>query len=162
MGWIKCSKEAFEKCSYKGKCGRFDDAFFLDESECDKFNQSIKSCIVDAVPVVRCRDCKFWMPAHIERDDGSIMPYEQLPRMEPGMAPIEFGVNVGSYCTLCENVVTHGFRDGNPCLDCTRLWRREDDYCSRGQRRGQSADVRNMGQFAGGGKKGGPNDADQH
>lgn len=28
MGWIKCSKEAFEKCSYKGKCGRFYDAFF--------------------------------------------------------------------------------------------------------------------------------------
>ena len=98
----------------------------------------------DAVPVVRCRECKFWMPEHIERDDGSIMLYEQLPWMEPGMAPIEFGVNVGSYCTLCENVITHGFRDGNPSLDCTRLWRREDDYCSRGQRRDQSADVRNM------------------
>lgn len=39
---------------------------------------------------------------------------------------------------------------------------REDDYCSRGQRRDQSADVRNMGQFAGGGKTGGQNDADQH
>lgn len=71
-------------------------------------------------------------------------------------------INVGSYCTLCENVITHGFRDGNPSLDCTRLWRREDDYCSRGQRRDQSADVRNMGQFAGDGKTGGPNDADQH
>jgi|GEM_PF-4169080 len=121
---------------------------------------------VDAVPVVRCRECKFWMPEHIERDDGSIMLYEQLPRMEPGMepgmAPIEFGVNVGSYCTLCENVITHGFRDGNPSLDCTRLWRREDDYCSRGQRRDQSADVRNMEQFAGDGKTGAPNDADQH
>lgn len=99
---------------------------------------------VDAVPVVRCRECKFWMPEHIERDDSSIMLYEQLPWMEPGMVPIEFGVNVGSYCTLCENVITHGFRDGNPSLDCTRLWRREDDYCSRGQRRDQSADVRNM------------------
>ena len=53
MGWIKCSKEAFEKCSYKGKCGRFDDAFFMDESACDEFNQSIKSCIVDAVPGVQ-------------------------------------------------------------------------------------------------------------
>lgn len=116
----------------------------------------------DAVPVVRCGECKFWMPEHIERDDGSIMLYEQLPWMEPGMAPIEFGVNVGSYCTLCENVITHGFRDGNPSLDCTRLWRREDDYCSRGKRRDQSADVRNMEQFAGGGKTGGPNDADQH
>lgn len=117
---------------------------------------------VDAVPVVRCRECKFWMPEHIERDDGSIMLYEQLPWMEPRMAPIEFGVNVGSYCTLCENVITHGFRDGKPSLDCTRLWRREDDYCSRGQNRDQSADVRNMGQFASPGKTGGQNDADQH
>lgn len=62
MGWIKCSKEAFEKCSYKGKCRRFDDAFFMDESVCDEFNQSIKSCIVDAVPVIRCRECKNWEP----------------------------------------------------------------------------------------------------
>ncbi len=110
---------------------------------------------VDAVPVVRCMECKFWMPEHIERDDGSIMLYEQLPWMEPGMAPIEFGVNVGSYCTLYENVITHGFRDGKPSLDCTRLWRREDDFCSRGLRRDQSADVRNMGQSSGGGKTSG-------
>ena len=116
-----------------------------------RVEQMIEHYFRDAVPVVRCRECKFWMPEHIERDDGSIMLYEQLPRMEPGMAPIEFGVNVGSYCTLCENVVTHGFRDGNPSIDCTRLWRREDDYCSRGKRRDQSADVRNMEQFAGGG-----------
>lgn len=67
MGWIKCSKEAFEKCSYKGKCGRFDDAFFMDESICDEFNQSIKSCIVDAVPVVRCRECK-----HMRRDNVGV------------------------------------------------------------------------------------------
>lgn len=99
----------------------------------------------DVEPVRHGRwECKFWMPEHIERDDGSIMLYEQLPWMEPGMAPIEFGVNVGSYCTLCENVITRGFRDGNQSLDCTRLWRREDDYCSRGKRRDQSADVRNM------------------
>lgn len=38
----------------------------------------------------------------------------------------------------------------------------ESDFCSYGQRRDQSADVRNMGQVAGGGKTGGPNDADQH
>lgn len=97
---------------------------------------------VDAVPVVRCKECRFWMPEHIERDDGSIMLYEQLPWMEPGMAPIEFGVNVGSYCTLYENVITHGFRDGKRSLDCTRLWRSENDYCSRGERRDESADVR--------------------
>lgn len=51
MGWIKCSKEAFERCTYKGKCGSLDNAFFMDGSVCDEFNQSIKPRIVDAVPV---------------------------------------------------------------------------------------------------------------
>lgn len=109
MGWIKCSKEAFEKCSYKGKCGRFDDAFFMDESVCDEFNQSIKSCIVDAVPVVRCRDCKY-----LYTDEyGFLACAESGAMLDP----------------------------------------EDDDYCSRGQRRDQ---------FAGGGKTGGQNDADQH
>lgn len=100
----------------QSKCGRFDDAFFLDESECDKFNQSIKSCIVDAVPVVRCRDCEYI------------------------------------------------YTDGDGYLACVKsgLYPDENDYCSRGQRRDQSADVRNMEQFAGDGKTGGPNDADQY
>lgn len=51
MDWIKCSKEAFEECPYKSKCGSFDDAFFMDGSDCDKFNQSIKPRIIDAVPL---------------------------------------------------------------------------------------------------------------
>lgn len=71
---------------------------------------------LDAVPVVRCRDCKYT------------------------------------------------YTDGCGYLACvkTGLYPDENDYCSRGQRRDQSADVRNMGQFAGGGNTGGPNDADQH
>lgn len=100
MGWIKCSEEAFEKCSYKGKCGKFDDAFFMDESVCDEFNQSIKSCIVDAVPVVRCGECIYFDP------EG---------------------------------------HDGVSCAETgAMIWPNEDDYCSRGKRRDQSADVRNM------------------
>lgn len=71
---------------------------------------------VDAVPVVRCRDCE------------------------------------------------HIYIDGYGYLICVKsgLYSDENDYCSRGQRRDQSADARNLGQFAGGGKTGGPNDADQH
>lgn len=72
---------------------------------------------VDAVPVVRCRECEY-------------------------------------------------IYDGCGYLACvksgTMLYPDENDYCSRGKRRDQSADVRNMGQVAGGGKTGGPNDADQH
>lgn len=72
---------------------------------------------VDAVPVVRCKDCKYYKPDEFE-------------------------------CG-CD------FAGGLPYV-------KADDFCSYGQRRDQSADVRNMGQFAGGGKTGGPNDADQH
>lgn len=51
MLWIKCSKEAFEKCPFQRNCGGAEDAFFLDGSDCDKFNQSIKRTTVDAVPL---------------------------------------------------------------------------------------------------------------
>lgn len=73
---------------------------------------------VDAVPVVRCREC-----VHFD------------PENYGGVSCAETGA---------------------------MIWPNEDDYCSRGQRRDQSADVRNMGQFAGDGKTGGLNDADQH
>lgn len=72
---------------------------------------------VDAVPVVRCKDCKYYKPDEYE-------------------------------CG-CD------FAGGLPYV-------KAGDFCSYGQRRDQSADVRNMGQFAGGGKTGGPNDADQY
>lgn len=76
-----------------------------------------KADTVDAVLVVRCRECKYYKPDEFE-------------------------------CG-CD------FAGGLPYV-------KADDFCSFGQRRDQSADVRNMGQFAGGGKTGGQNDADQH
>lgn len=51
MPWIKCSKEAYERCPHTSPCGNFEDAFFLDGSDCDKFNQSIKPPAVDAVHI---------------------------------------------------------------------------------------------------------------
>ena len=64
---------------------------------------------VDAVPVVRCRDCKY-----LYTDEyGFLVCVESGAMLDP----------------------------------------EDDDYCSRGQRRDQ---------FAGGGKTGGQNDADQH
>lgn len=67
MGWIKCSKEAFERCTYKGKCGSLDNAFFMDGSVCDEFNQSIKQTTVDAVPVARCMECRYYNAASPRR-----------------------------------------------------------------------------------------------
>lgn len=62
MAWIKCTEEAYKKCPFSNTCGDAENAFFMDGSDCDKFNQSIKRTTVDAIPVVRCRDCKFWEP----------------------------------------------------------------------------------------------------
>ena len=85
----------------------------------DEVSGVIDACpTVDAVPVVRCRECRYYAV--------------------PG-ATISFCIH----------------RNG-------MKFTRDSDYCSRGERRDQSADVRNMGHFAGGGKTGGPNDADQH
>lgn len=52
-------------------------------------------------------------------------------------------------CRDCEYIYIDGYGD----LVCVKsgLYSDENDYCSRGQRKNQSADVRNMGQFAGSG-----------
>lgn len=73
---------------------------------------------VDAVPVVRCRECRYYAAS-------------------------------GATTSFCIHPGGMKFTS-------------DSDYCSRGKRRDQSADVRNMGQFASPGKTGGPNDADQH
>ena len=62
MIWIKCSKEAYDKCPDSRRCGTLDQAIFLDGSSCHKFNQQIetegaKEQKPDLVPVVRCKDC---------------------------------------------------------------------------------------------------------
>lgn len=81
---------------------------------------------VDAVPVVRCRECKNWKP------------YGSKAARKIGDPLERYGG--------CE--IWHGGH-------------LESDFCSNGRRRDQSADVRNMGQFASPGKTGDPNDADQ-
>lgn len=53
-------------------------------------------------------------------------------------------------CRDCEYIYTDG--DGHLACVKSGLYPDENDYCSRGQRRDQSADVRNMGQFSGDGK----------
>ena len=118
MAWIKCTEEAYKKCPFSKSCGDAENAFFMDGSDCDKFNQSIKQTTVDAVPVVRCRECRYYAAS-------------------------------GATTSFCIHPGGMKFTS-------------DSDYCSRGKRRDQSADVRNMGQFASPGKTGGQNDADQH
>lgn len=51
MAWIKCTEEAYKKCPFSSTCGDAENAIFMDGSDCDKFNQSIKRTTVDAVPL---------------------------------------------------------------------------------------------------------------
>lgn len=39
---MKCSPEAFAKCPMKELCGSQQEAIFLEDSECDEFNQDIE------------------------------------------------------------------------------------------------------------------------
>lgn len=65
---------------------------------------------VEAVPVVRCKDCKFFQEETLLDD-----------------------ILIGSHCGLVDSANVHGYRNGEPSFDTTLLWRNENDYCSRGE-----------------------------
>ena len=82
-------------------------------------------------PVVRCKECVYWTPRHVKMNDGTIRFYER----NEGIVTIEKGINVGSYCKRFDDVTVHGYRDGEPCIDKTKAWCNQDDFCSYGERR---------------------------
>ena len=75
-----------------------------------------KADTVDAVPVVRCKGCKH--AERYERTDGT----------------------AGYYCGHPQNTFVFGVRWDR----VFKPVKKPDDFCSYGQRRDQSADVRNM------------------
>ena len=82
-------------------------------------------------PVVRCKECVYWTPRHVKMNDGTIRFYER----NEGIVTIEKGINVGSYCKRFDDVTVHGYRDGEPCIDKTKAWCNQDDFCSYGERK---------------------------
>ena len=77
---------------------------------------------VDAVEVVRCKDCIFWKPRHIKLNDGSEREY--LPGED--LVEVSVGINVGSKCMVDEG---RGY-------GCDKsVFRGEYDFCSRGERK---------------------------
>lgn len=74
---------------------------------------------LDAVPVVRCKDCVWWQDRQVQLADGSCRDY--MPD-EPWSVTCDIGINVGAHCTL------HGFEDKSGSW----FWANENDYCSRG------------------------------
>lgn len=73
---------------------------------------------VDAVPVVRCRECEY--AERYERIDGT----------------------AGYYCGYPQNIFVYGARWDR----VFKPVKEPDDFCSYGLRKNQSADVRNMGE----------------
>lgn len=72
---------------------------------------------IDAVPVVRCKDCEFFVEA-----GGK---YNAIFNLH------EFG----SYCGRFFNVYSIGCRDGSVSIDRTKCWCNENDYCSHAKRK---------------------------
>lgn len=97
---------------------------------------------VDAVPVVRCRECVFFRERHVRTEDGQMKSYDEFPpeafsRLGTGDVTSDYGINVGSQCLVDCN---RGYGEDKT------VFRQPDDYCSRG--------VRKMGAKMDGGAEG--------
>lgn len=72
---------------------------------------------VDAAPVVRCKECIYWMDRHVLLNDGTRRPFN------PGEDDVacDVGINCGSRCMFDAD-----YMDGNG------PFRQKGDFCSRG------------------------------
>ena len=88
-----------------------------------RFEKAINAVpAVDAVPVVRCRDCFWYKPAHFAADDGK--EYEWDGTMT--LYARSDGIHVGGKCKHDRNTA-YGGKD--------MAFRNPDDFCSYGERR---------------------------
>lgn len=118
---------------------RYVDVDELKENICKRINNSAirgwLNRLIDDTPtadvVVRCKDCIYFQDRYIELPDGSKRPYEK----GKDILPLSVGINVGSYCKRIDYAIVHGYRNGEPSVDETRLWTKPDDYCSYGERK---------------------------
>ena len=86
---------------------------------------------IDAVPVVRCRECVFFRERHVRTKDGQMKSYDEFPpeafsRLGTGDVTSDYGINVGSQCLVDCN---RGYGEDKT------VFRQPDDYCSRGVRK---------------------------
>ena len=86
---------------------------------------------VHAAGGVYCRECIYFVPAQVHKNDGTVRD------CKPGelFVPSSEGMVFGSHCGRFDSVVVHGYRHGEPSVDETLAWVRADDFCSRGIKR---------------------------
>lgn len=85
---------------------------------------------VDAVPVVRCRECIHWKPPHVLQNDGTEREYNpetDIDSLGLLMVTTDVGINVGGKCYVDANV---GYADDKT------VFRTEDNYCGKAIRGG--------------------------
>lgn len=86
---------------------------------------------VDAVEVVRCKDCVYWRDRHVLTPDGQRKSYAEMP---PEAFNDDSGLGVGA--VTC----AYGINCGSRCeIDCDSgygvdksVFREAGDFCSRG------------------------------
>lgn len=76
----------------------------------------------DVVPVVRCKDCKYFKPAYFKADDGTETPWDETFSFDDRSD----GIHYGARCKHERNTA-YGLKD--------MAYRKADDFCSYGERK---------------------------
>lgn len=97
----------------------------------DMINLAEDSCAVDAVQVVRCKDCIYFKERHVLTPDGQEKSYAEMPQEAFGSLG-NVGVTSGYGINVCSQCI----------VDCGRgygedktVFREPGDFCSRGVRK---------------------------
>lgn len=83
----------------------------------DALNEIEDAETIDAIPVVRCKDCEYFVKA-----GGA---YDELFNLH----------EIGSYCGRFFNVYSLVQRDGCVSIEGTRCWCSENDFCSKAEKK---------------------------
>lgn len=114
-----------------GKAKR--DTFMIPEYA-DGWNSAIdiidNAPTVDAVEVVRCKDCIYYHKEHVLCNDGTEKDYSEFPAEAFGslgrFVNAKYGINVAG---KCEIELNSGYAEDKS------IFRNPDDFCSRGKRK---------------------------
>lgn len=120
-----------EACIDFAKQAGIHDLILLDKKfVLDALREKIQGKTIDAVHVVRCKDCANYKKRHVLTADGEEKSYEEMPPeafggLDDMYVTMEYGINVGGKCMLDEG-------RGYP-VDKS-VFRSPNDYCSYGVR----------------------------
>ena len=82
--------------------------------------------------ITRCKDCIYYDPPHVEKNNGVRYEYDEMPAdafdaLGAGLVTAKYGINVGGRC--CVDYYCKNYSDDK------RVFVREDNYCGRAERR---------------------------